>query len=235
MIHLISISDLLVFERSFRKASLGIGEDSREISDDNFTLLFNEGINIVIGENGTGKTSLLKMIYAATQVPSNPSSNRDNKDILYYFADHLADPSVFKNHHAMGDSYGFIVSSDGFDFAYDVSNGRYTFDEEWHCKDWRCVFIPDTEMLSHSKGFLALYNKFRIPFDVTQADIITNASLPEPREMTPVMKRTLEKISVVIDGTVIMENDVFYILKKDGYKVDFSLEAEGFRKFGLLW
>ena len=28
---------------------------------------------------------------------------------------------------------------------------------------------------------------------------------------------------------------IFYIQKKDGRKVDFSLEAEGYRKFGLLW
>ena len=32
-----------------------------------------------------------------------------------------------------------------------------------------------------------------------------------------------------------MENDSFYVLKKDGRKVDFSLEAEGLRKLGLLW
>ncbi len=234
MIHSISVSNLLVFQRSLRKTWSGIGKDNAEISDDDFTLVFHDGINVLIGENGTGKTSLLKMIYAATQVPS-AAGNRDNKDILRYFSDHLTDRSVLKNRHGMEDSYGFMVSSNGFDFAYNISDGYYHCDEEWNDSDWRCVFIPDTEMLSHSKGFLALYNKLRIPFDVTQADIITNASLPEPREMTPVMERTLEKISTIIDGTVIMENDVFYILKNDGHKVDFSLEAEGFRKLGLLW
>ncbi len=49
------------------------------------------------------------------------------------------------------------------------------------------------------------------------------------------MKKILEKISAVIDGAVILEDDAFYVIKSDGRKVDFSLEAEGLRKLGLLW
>ena len=74
-----------------------------------------------------------------------------------------------------------------------------------------------------------------MPFDGTQIDIIVNASLPETKEITPTMSSVTEKLSQVIDGTVIQSEEIFYILKKDGHKVDFSLEAEGFRKFGLLW
>ena len=36
-----------------------------------FQLSFSSGINVIIGENGTGKTSLLKMLYAATQENNN--------------------------------------------------------------------------------------------------------------------------------------------------------------------
>ena len=97
------------------------------------------------------------------------------------------------------------------------------------------VFIPAAEMLSHSKGFLALNSKFHMPFDKTQVDIIVNASLPEAREIPAYMQPILDKISQVIDGTVIQEDDIFYILKNDGRKLDFSLEAEGLRKLGLLW
>lgn len=34
---------------------------------DHFTLTFSDGINVIIGGNGTGKTTLLKMIYTAAQ------------------------------------------------------------------------------------------------------------------------------------------------------------------------
>ena len=45
------------------------------------------------------------------------------------------------------------------------------------------VMIPTTEMLSHSRSFLALNEKFNMPFDGTQVDIIVNASLPETRKI----------------------------------------------------
>lgn len=62
-----------------------------------------------------------------------------------------------------------------------------------------------------------------------------NASLPEIKDMPKALNGILKKISDTIDGEVVMEDDTFYIVKKDGRKVDFSLEAEGLRKLGLLW
>src|SRR5699024_9889013 len=77
--------------------------------------------------------------------------------------------------------------------------------------------------------------KYKMPFDGTQVDIIVNASLPEARQLPVYMEQILEKISNAIDGQVILENDIFYVVKRDGRKIDFSLEAEGLRKLGLLW
>ena len=54
------------------------------------------------------------------------------------------------------------------------------------------VYIPTTEMLSHAKGFLAMNQKYSMPFDGTQVDIIMNASLPETNEVTPTMSEILQ-------------------------------------------
>nr|MCM0167480.1 ATP-binding protein [Paeniclostridium ghonii] len=72
-------------------------------------------------------------------------------------------------------------------------------------------------------------------FDKTYVDIITNAELPETKEVSPINKKILDIISKVIEGTVIYENDTFYMLKDDKRKIEFSLESEGLRKFGLLY
>ena len=42
-------------------------------------------------------------------------------------------------------------------------------------------------------------------------------------------------MSNIIDGEVVYENDTFYVVKNNGMKLEFALEAEGLRKFGLLW
>ena len=55
---------------------------------DNFTVLENEriefcaGVNVIIGANGTGKSHLLKVLYALTQwmTEKNGTENEDHKD-----------------------------------------------------------------------------------------------------------------------------------------------------------
>jgi ABC-type ATPase involved in cell division len=128
---------------------------------------FCPGINVFIGGNGSGKTTILRKLYDETRSPK--------------------------------------------------------------------VFIPVSEMLSHSKGLLALDKKLKMPYDQTEIDVLMNAELPETREVSPHIQPLLEKISEVINGEVLYENDTFYVIKKDGQKVPFADEASGFQKFGLLW
>lgn len=200
-----------------------------------FQLVFSKGINVILGENGTGKTSLLKMIYAATQVPSE--SKRREAD--YYLHNYFSKNSKAIDFISLRNNADFLSRFEVYNevekyIATFDSNGSFSY---YSNKDWAIpsVFIPTTEMLSHSKGFLALNEKFNMPFDKTQIDIIINASLPEAREMPVYMQAILHKISTTIDGEVIQENDEFFVLKNGGNKIRFSLEAEGLRKLGLLW
>lgn len=215
----IDISNVMVFQKQ----------------SDSFHLDFCDGINVLIGENGVGKTTILKMIYAATQWSFKKVFLSKTKGLHEFFSNNLKDSETLKNaENKNGNCY------------YKVSNGEHCFEssllynEILNCSDWSglnipAIFIPTTEMLAHSKGFLAMNQKYNMPFDETQVDIIVNASLPETREISESCQAMLEKISDAIDGTVIQEDDVFYVIKKDGRKIEFSLEAEGLRKLGLLW
>lgn len=234
----IRVLNVMVFQRQWRNNN-GDSKDGKVQSGDTlgdgFKLNFCDGINVLIGENGVGKTTILKMIYAATQWSIKKTDQGKTRNFLQFFSNNLKDTDALKNA-ANKEDYSY----------YKVSDGKHTFEESFshngilNYEDWlglniQSVYIPATEMLSHSKGFLALNQKYNMPFDGTQNDIIVNASLPETREVSPAMNGILEKISDAIDGTVIQEDDTFYVLKKDGRKIDFSLEAEGLRKLGLLW
>lgn len=199
-----------------------------------FELAFCPGINVIIGENGTGKTSLLKMIYAATQTYDSNKTLKKEKRIPDFFANNLnVSQLITKVTDAFPDAE--VDISDGINtFDILLSSGMVGYSPFMEFQS-NAIFIPTTEMLSHSNGFLALSHKYNMPFDQTQIDIIINASLPEAKEIPVYMKAILDKISTVIDGEVIQENDEFYVLKKDGRKLRFSLEAEGLRKLGLLW
>lgn len=218
----IHISNIMVFQRQKHK-------------NDEFHLDFCDGINVLIGENGVGKTTILKMIYAAAQWSFEKTNSGKTKRLSDLFSNHLKDSEKLRNEENKEEYCYYQVSDGKHVFEDNLShNGKLDLDD-WLGLNIPSVFIPTTEMLSHSKGFLAMNHKYSMPFDGTQVDIIVNASLPETREIPDSCKVILNEISDVIDGTVIQEEDTFYVLKKDGRKIDFSLEAEGLRKLGLLW
>lgn len=202
---------------------------------EDINIKFSEGINVIVGENGTGKTTLLKMIYAACEWSNSITHKDKSKSIYNYFNYGKKNIDLLKRTNSNnGISYFNVTSGEDF-IDYKVFTDQFANLDKWLDKEIKSIFIPTTEMLSHSKGFLALNQKYDMPFDATQIDIIVNSELPETRQVSELNKKLLECISKVINGTVVYENDTFYILKKNGMKVEFSFEAEGLRKFGLLW
>lgn len=189
------------------------------------------GINIIIGENGTGKTTLLKMIYANCEW----NSKNKHESIFRYFNYGKKDINLLKSHGRIHDESIFEATVDGINYIYNLSQDGTLNLNKARENEVKSIFIPTTEMLSHSKGFLALNQKYEMPFDATQIDIIVNAELPETRKVSTLNQKLLDIISGVIEGVVIYENDTFYVVKNNGMKVEFSFEAEGLRKFGLLW
>lgn len=234
----IKVINVMVFQRQWRKNNSDPKATPLREGDrmhDAFELHFSKGINVLIGKNGTGKTALLKMIYAATQW-SIEKTNIGKTDKFYrFFSSNITDGDLLKNDAHRQEYCAFNVSDGEHTFTYSFSHKGIFDYGQWLGLNIQSILIPSTEMLSHSKGFLALNEKFKMPFDGTQVDIIVNASLPEARMVPVYMQSVLNQISDVIDGEVIQEDDTFYVLKRDGRKIDFSLEAEGIRKLALLW
>ena len=108
--------------------------------------------------------------------------------------------------------------------------------KQWFDMKVNAVFIPATEMLSHSRGFLALYRERSLPYDITEINIISKAELGPTREITPNASKVIEKITAIIGGQVEFDGQDFFIMNpnKKG-KIIFPFEASGFRKLGLLY
>lgn len=201
-----------------------------------FKMDCSKGVNIIIGENGTGKTTLLKMIYAACEWSNEKTNKHKSKSIYNYFNYGKNNGSLLVRNDAKDEGLSFFTITKGkSEIEYRLPSENIRGLEGWIENEIKSVFIPTTEMLSHSKGFLALNQKYDMPFDATQIDIIANAELPETREISKLNEKLLNCISQVINGEVVYENDTFYIVKKDGRRIEFSFEAEGLRRFGLLW
>lgn len=71
-------------------------------------LKFGDGINILIGENGVGKTTLLKMIYAAVQYLNEKQVS--DKKLIHFFSSNLKDSNQMKNLEKEDDGCYFEIS-----------------------------------------------------------------------------------------------------------------------------
>jgi AAA15 family ATPase/GTPase len=211
------------------------------IFKEKFSADFCKGVNILIGSNGCGKTTLMKVMYAMCKFSfiEDGCNAKDNykapiKPVNFYFDVNEEFLSVDAKGCVVFDTLAANGSPDYTLFFVNPTDGNYymKISETFKCPS---VFIPTEEMLSHSKGFLALCNERKMPFDQTQIDILSKASIPEKKEITPNATKVIDKIKNIIGGNVIYENDTFYVLKDNNEKIPFSLEASGFRKLGLLW
>mgnify|MGYP000248295470 CR=1 FL=1 len=189
-------------------------------------LQFGDGINILIGENGMGKTTLLKMIYAALQY--SIENQTSGKELIHFFSNNLRDFSQMKYPGKEKDTCYYEIS-DGQHFFKDyLTKKNGIVSEGWKGLNIQSVFIPTTEMLSHSKGFLAMNQKYNMPFDETQIDIIVNASLPETKKVSQsceiILKEMIESLSMDLFEKHLVTNKLVLTI---GYDIENMKDYRG--------
>jgi AAA15 family ATPase/GTPase len=201
---------------------------------------FSPGVNLIIGENGTGKTHILKIMYSVLSALKD--DRRVSEKIVKVF---------LPKENRLGRLVKRAKGSSRCDIRIIGENSRFYLTFSNHTKGdvlptlkWavddigQSVFIPVKEVLSNAPGFLALYNERAIHFEEIYADIINKASLPPFTEHTYI--RTTKKfrqflgLNRVLEGKVILKNNRFYLKNSQG-ELEFDLLAEGTRKLGLLW
>lgn len=116
------------------------------------------------------------------------------------------------------------------------SEDDYSYEISYPEKEIKSTFIPAKDMLTHSKGFVSMADKFNeFPFDKTLIDIIKIAQQWQLKEPPKIALKVLPMLEKMMDGKVVIENDEFYVKKNNGQMVDFAVEAEGLKRIGLLW
>jgi AAA15 family ATPase/GTPase len=227
------------------------------ISLENFTVFDKidielcEGINVFIGENGTGKTHLLKCLYAFCEFATNEKGEPD--PILSYaeiVKGCFQKPSVdelahnFKNIDIVRDEspIKLAVYENNDNLPYELSlssiftpaGGTHSTHSYREKIKVSAVFIPAKEMLTHSR-LEKDFSQRNLPFDKTLIDILNKTGVSTLRNLPDEMRSVLAKIAEIVGGTVVYDNNQYHIEKKDGMRINFALEAEGFKKLGLIY
>lgn len=197
-------------------------------------LQLSSGINVFVGENGTGKTHLMKVIYAACDITKNEADFADKLNRVFLPSGRVLGRLVKRER---GTSNCAIkVSRDKLKIRASFNNrakkdAKITGKIEWNKHKIECVFIPVKEMLSNAPGFRSLYEQREIHFEEIYRDIIDRAYLPVLRgPIDKNRKKLLNNLKKVFKGTVVVKNQEFFL-----GNLEFTLLAEGIRKLCLLW
>ena len=196
------------------------------------------GVNVLVGENGTGKTHLLKMLYSFCQ-------SADSREQKYY--DNGMAIILGRYLHPIGNMHGnslisvndIVVYEEGKLNEYGELMG-YELDSGVDQAHPRVnpVFIPAKEVLSMS-NLTRINNKYsrELGVDKTIIDIIESARSLKPDVLPELARILTPRLECFVNGKVyVQESDgTFWIQKHDGTLISFSMEAEGICKLGLFW
>lgn len=213
-----------------------------------------DGVNLLIGENGTGKSHLLKLAYAlaAVSYETGRTPSLQNKVSLQKrLAEKLV--GVFRPEGGVIGRLARRVQGRSacrvaveFRGLPDEAAIRFGFSTKSQNdvnldalpRDWmqnESIFLPTKEVLSMFPGFAGLYRNREIAIDETYYDLclaLNLAPLRGPR--LEKIKKPLGLIEKTMGGSVEREGDQFFVKQDRGGKVEVPLVAEGVRKLATL-
>lgn len=201
---------------------------------------FVPGVNVFVGENGTGKTHVMKALYAVQLAQSRERGIYETIGGLFQAEDVTGIIRV-----NVRDDTGSTVSGiyGSRKWSYDIQRTGYlgriaghTVAIDYPFKPERPVFIPAIDMMGHTKGFTEAYDEVRLDFDLTCRDVVNLLRLerkngnPQP----PFDEKLDEPLARLLNGKIERDDDGrFYLATKAG-RLPMPMVAEGLRKIATL-
>jgi AAA15 family ATPase/GTPase len=211
---------------------------------------FSPRVNVIVGENGTGKTQLLKAAYglcAGAPLFKNKPDTSD-EELTTKLTDKLLrlfmplDDRLGRMHHQGSSDQAYLHAR----FAHDQKIAATFFNNSkslviqdrsnYENYQSEAVFMPTKEVLSFMKGFTSLYERYGLSFDQTYQDICLLLDLPEvrPETLHERSKWAMDEIAGVCGGRFVFYGGGKVTFKTENAEYSANAMAEGFRKVGML-
>ncbi|HVA47274.1 MAG TPA: AAA family ATPase [Pirellulales bacterium] len=237
------------------KRQRGRGAKIKELTVKNFTVFdeakfeFSPGLNVIIGENGTGKSHLLKLMYAIVKGSTNPDhSTQDLAEALVasqhgvlqklravFMPEHGRLERLVRNGARSGASLRLATDGAAVEMSIQPAKQRglspiYGFEGSPQFDlATPCVFLPPADVLALYEGFIGSYAKRALSLDETYNDLCIELDVPLLREEPEWAIAMLRRIEKLIGGKVVVKGGRFYIGKLEAHLV-----AAGYRKLGEI-
>ncbi|HQF92468.1 MAG TPA: AAA family ATPase [Synergistaceae bacterium] len=214
-------------------------------------LIFSPALNVFAGENGTGKTHILKVAYAllaATAAEGRIPGATPSKTVLQpriadklvavFRAETLGRLARRRQGRARCDvalSFDNERRNTAFSFATN-SKSEVSVDQlpgEWG--DVAPVYFPTRELLTIYPGFVPMYDAHYLEFEETWRDTCLLLGAPVrkgARERR--VRELLEPLEDAMGGSMELDGNGRFYLRTPGGRMEMPLVAEGHRKLGMV-
>ncbi len=210
---------------------------------------FSSHLNIIIGENATGKSHVLKVLYSLLKVLY---TNRENLTKTYLekaFAEKLL--KVFRP-----ESLGRLVKRrqgrERCEISLEMSSSQQNVTIRFASNakslvevislpqeplQLSPVFLPSRELITLCPWFQNLYDNYYVEFEETWRDTVSLLGAPAirgPREKN--VAEMIAPLEEIMGGKVVMDNNTgrFYLFMPGEGRMEIPLVAEGLRKLAMI-
>ncbi len=212
---------------------------------DDQTIEFCSGVNVIIGANSTGKSHLLKILYAIIQWITGENHEPDRQDRIIYLLNGLFKlETEFSQLFRDKAKESFCKMRIDNDFSVQlivVPKPKLIFQTTFKptgmvpFTDLKGVFIPPNEVLSIYPGFTASYEKRELAFDQSYYDICKALSAAPLKQQDAILSQLKCNLEEILHGKVIQRGDHFYVQNKTTDRtLEAHLLAEGHKKIATL-
>lgn len=210
---------------------------------------FASGLNVIIGENGVGKSHVLRVLYSMLKVQAGRPEELTKAVLERAYAEKLV--RVMRP-----ESLGRLVkrkqgrdrcevrltmrsakASSAIGFATNAKSQVDVIKLPEASLDLSPVYLPTRELITLCPWFLPLYDNYHLEFEETWRDTVSLLGAPSvrgPREQHAA--RLLQPLEEAMGGKVLMDakSGRFYLQVVGEGRMEMPLVAEGLRKFAML-
>ena len=219
---------------------------------------FGSKLNIIIGENGSGKTQLMKLLYAIARsfvyVPSRKEDRIDysrleldktfgvrniSELISYSIKEKSKETKIVFSLSGQGEKTEFQIKNNPKDtLIYPAFHSLETLFSIHHNSN-NAVFLPTNELLSIFPGFMSMQQVYRDnwPYDQTYVDTIKYLGLPPIQSQGKLYKELIQEVEKAIHGHIYLnEQGTRFLMQMEKSKtiLEIPIVDTGWRKMGQL-
>ncbi len=209
---------------------------------------WSRNINIICGENSTGKTTLLKVMYSVLKPVSKGTSDMTKEMEEKMFVDKLQGvfrPDEMKigrlvSRKQGGNRTDFSVTLEknhkiSIGFGYRQENHADIKNECVNQKKFDVIYIPTKEMISTTEHFASIYEEYHIGFEEMYYDLAKLLARPLSKgPNTNEQNAVLKSFEEIMKGQIIQKDNKFYLKVKGEGEFEMGLLSDGYRKLSMI-